>query len=104
MAYGKVLIGSHVISADVDVADESDPIKKATRTPSNDTVTVNGNKLELGTRRDGMARWNFVHFQNNRSSTADVFTAPKKTTSLLPQMIFALSSMKGQQKTPTPIL
>ena len=62
VAYGKVLIGSHVISADVDVADESDPIKKATRTPSNDTVTVNGNKLELGTRRDGMARWNFVHF------------------------------------------
>jgi len=75
VAYGKVLIGSHVISADVDVAD--DPIKKATRTPSNDTVTVNGNKLELGKRRDGMARWNFVHFLLEVPGS-DVFTTFNK--------------------------
>ena len=90
VAYGKVLIGSHVISADVDVADESDPVKKATRTPSNDTVTVNGNKLELGTRRDGMARWNFVHFLRNRSSISDVFTAPKKDDKLTAANDFTL--------------
>jgi predicted phage tail protein len=100
VAYGKVLIGSHVISADVDVADESDPIKKATRTPSNDTVTVNGNKLELGTRRDGMARWNFVHFQNNRSSTADVFTAPKKDDKLTAANNFRLEFGEGPTKDP----
>ena len=100
VAYGKVLIGSHVISADVDVADESDPIKKATRTPSNDTVTVNGNKLELGTRRDGMARWNFVHFQNNRSSTADVFTAPKKDDKLTAANNFRLEFNEGPTKDP----
>ena len=98
VAYGKVLIGSHVISADVDVADESDPIKKATRTPSNDTVTVNGNKLELGTRRDGMARWNFVHFQLNRSSTADVFTAPKKDDKLIAANNFRLEFNEGPTK------
>ena len=77
VAYGKVLIGSHVISADVDVADESDPLKKATRTPGPDTVTVNGNKLELGTRRDGMARWNFVHFLLEVPGS-DIFTTFNK--------------------------
>ena len=82
VAYGRVLIGSHVISADVDVADESDPIKKATRTPGNDTVTVNGSKLEFGTVLNNMARWNSVHFLLDRSSTADVFTAPKKDDKL----------------------
>ena len=71
MAYGKVLIGSHVISADVDVADESDPLKRATRTPGPDTVTVNGDKLEFGTRRNDMARWNSVHFLNDRSNHID---------------------------------
>ena len=67
VAYGKVLIGSHVISADVDVADESDPIKKFTRAPGADTITVNGDKLEFGTRRNNSARWNSVHFLNDRS-------------------------------------
>lgn len=71
VAYGKVLIGSHVISADVDVADESDPLKKVTRAPGPDTVTVNGNKLEFGTQREGMARWNNVNFLKDYSSTSD---------------------------------
>lgn len=83
VAYGKVLIGSHVISADVDVADESDPLKTTTRTPGADTVTVQGNKLEFGARRDDMARWNSVHFLNNRSNTAaDTFIDPKKDDEL----------------------
>jgi len=83
VAYGKVLIGSHVISADVDVADESDPLKKFTRSPGADTVTVQGNKLEFGARRDNMARWNSVHFRRNRSNTgADRFIDPKKDNEL----------------------
>ena len=99
VAYGKVLIGSHVISADVDVADESDPIKKATRTPSNDTVTVNGNKLELGTRRDGMARWNFVHFQLNRSGP-DIFTTFNKDDKITAANDFRLEFSEGPTKSP----
>ena len=73
VAYGKVLIGSHVISADVDVADESDPLKRATRTPGPDTVTVNGYKLELGRRTAEIesGRWNSLHFQNDRSNHLD---------------------------------
>ena len=73
VAYGKVLIGSHVISADVDVAEESDPLKTATRTPGPDTVTVNGYKLQLGTRTPEIesGRWNSLHFQNDRSNHID---------------------------------
>ena len=73
VAYGKVLIGSHVISADVDVADESDPLKKETRAPGPDTVTVNGYKLELGRRTAEIesGRWNSLHFQNDRSNHLD---------------------------------
>jgi predicted phage tail protein len=101
VAYGKVLIGSHVISADVDVADESDPLKTATRTPGADTVTVQGNKLEFGARRDDMARWNSVHFLNNRSNTAaDKFTDPKKDDELTAANNFRLEFSEGPTKDP----
>jgi len=96
VAYGKVLIGSHVISADVDVADESDPLKTTTRTPGADTVTVQGNKLEFGARRDDMARWNSVHFLNNRSNTAaDRFINPDKGEALTAANNFRLEFGDG---------
>jgi len=96
VAYGKVLIGSHVISADVDVADESDPLKTATRTPGADTVTVQGNKLEFGTLRDGMARWNGVHFLRDRSNPAfDRFTDPKEDDELTATNNFHLEFGEG---------
>ena len=101
VAYGKVLIGSHVISADVDVADESDPLKTTTRTPGADTVTVQGNKLEFGARRDDMARWNSVHFLNNRSNTgADRFTDPKGGDELTAANNFRLEFTEGPTKDP----
>ena len=101
VAYGKVLIGSHVISADVDVADESDPVKKATRTPSPDTVMLNGNKLEFGERRDNSARWNSVHFLNNRSNTsADRFIDPSKDDKLTAANNFRLEFTEGPTKDP----
>ena len=101
VAYGKVLIGSHVISADVDVADESDPLKTTTRTPGADTVTVQGNKLEFGARRDDMARWNSVHFLNNRSNTgADRFTDPKGGDELTAANNFRLEFSEGPTKDP----
>ena len=101
VAYGKVLIGSHVISADVDVADESDPIKKATRTPGPDTVMLNGNKLEFGERRDNSARWNSVHFLNNRSNTtADRFVNPTKDDELTAANNFRLEFTEGPTKDP----
>ena len=101
VAYGKVLIGSHGISADVDVADESDPVKKATRTPGPDTVMLNGNKLEFGKRRDNSARWNSVHFLNNRSNTsADRFVNPAKDDKLTAANNFRLEFTEGPTKAP----
>lgn len=100
VAYGKVLIGSHVISADVDVTDESDPLKKVTRTPGPDTVTVNGNKLELGTRRDNMARWNSVHFQNNRSNSGDIIRTIEKGDSRTFANNIRLEFTEGPTKDP----
>jgi len=96
VAYGKVLIGSHVISADVDVADESDPLKTATRTPGADTVTVQGNKLEFGILRDDMSTWNSVHFLRDRSNPAlDRFTDPKKDDELTAANTFHLEFGDG---------
>ena len=100
VAYGKVLIGSHVISADVDVADESDPIKKATRTPGPNTVQVNGNKLELGTRRNNMGRWNFVHFQLNRSSISDQMPTFNKGANIRFANNIRLEFTEGPTKSP----
>ena len=101
VAYGKVLIGSHVISADVDVADESDPLKKVTRTPGPDTIQVNGNKLELGTRRDNMQRYNNVHFQNARSSGSDVITTIEKGDKIRLANDIRLEFSEGPTKHPS---
>jgi len=45
VAYGKVLIGSHLLSADIAVADDSDPVSQAIKTPGADTVLVGGEKV-----------------------------------------------------------
>lgn len=45
VAYGEVLIGSNLLSATVDVADESDPLKAAVKSPGPDTVLFGGEKL-----------------------------------------------------------
>tara|TARA_Y100000004_G_scaffold189967_1_gene246366 strand:- start:1721 stop:2962 length:1242 start_codon:yes stop_codon:yes gene_type:complete len=100
VAYGKVLIGSHVISADVDVTDESDPIKKFTRTPGSSTMTVNGNKLEFGKRRDDSARWNRVKFQLNRSNSADKFTNIQRNDKKTAANNFRLEFTEGPTKDP----
>ena len=100
VAYGKVLIGSHVISADVDVADDSDPIKKFTRTPGSGTMTVNGNKLKFGKRRDDSARWNNVKFQLNRSSSADKFTNIERNDKKTAANNFRLEFTEGPTKDP----
>ena len=48
VAYGEVLIGSHLISANVDVADESDPLKTAIKNPGKGTIRVGGEELRFG--------------------------------------------------------
>ena len=45
VVYGEVLAGSHLLSARVEVADESDPLKAAIRNPGPNTVTVGGETI-----------------------------------------------------------
>ena len=52
VCYGKALIGSHIISADIQVTDESDPLNEWIRTPSPETMKVNGHKLPFGTFKE----------------------------------------------------
>lgn len=47
IVYGKALIGSHLISTDIEVVDESNPLMTSFEKPSNDTVRVNGQKIEF---------------------------------------------------------
>lgn len=48
VAYGKVLIGSQLLSANVEVTDESDPLQTAIRTPSSETIRIGGDPIGWG--------------------------------------------------------
>ena len=99
VAYGKVLIGSHVISADVDVADESDPLKKATRTPGIQTVTVNGEKLRNDRLVQDSGRWGFMHFQKDYTA-GDIFTTFNKGDKITFFNQIRLEFTEGPTKSP----
>ena len=45
IVYGKALLGSHLITTDVDVTNESDPLMTSFEKPSSSTVRVNGEKV-----------------------------------------------------------
>ena len=47
VAYGKTIIGSHIISADIETTDESDPLNTWIRTPTPETMRVNGEYLDF---------------------------------------------------------
>ena len=99
VAYGKVLVGSHVISADVDVADESDPLKKATRTPGIETVTVNGEKLRNDRRVQDSGRWGFIHFGRDYTG-GDIFRTFNKSDKITFENQIRLEFTEGPTKSP----
>lgn len=47
VAYGEVLIGSNLLSANVEIADESDPLRSSIKTPGPDTVLFGGERLSF---------------------------------------------------------
>lgn len=53
VVYGEVLAGAHLLSAYVEVADESDPLNTAIRDPGPDTMTVGGEELSGLTYANG---------------------------------------------------
>ena len=46
VVYGKALIGGHILSTNIEVANESDPLMKYIRPPSLDSVRLNGEELK----------------------------------------------------------
>lgn len=51
--YGRVITGSHLLAANLDITDESDKLKQATQLPSLDTLKVNGEELTRDLNRAG---------------------------------------------------
>ena len=64
VVYGRVITGSHLLAANLEVSDDSDPLKTTTQAPGVDTFRVNGDRVErelkecggLETRRVGRDR------------------------------------------------
>ena len=74
VAYGEVLIGSNLLSATVDVADESDPLKAAVKSPGPDTVLFGGEKLTYAISKSSgvkAARTNGYDFPGGDFSNLD---------------------------------
>jgi len=74
VVYGEVIAGSHLLSAKVEVTDESDPLKTAIKEPGPDTVTVGGEKISGLTYASGFRfrPWNdstIKSFSTNRQKT-----------------------------------
>ena len=47
VAYGEVLIGSNLLSANIEIADESDPLRTSIKTPGPNTVLFGGERLSF---------------------------------------------------------
>ena len=73
VAYGEVLIGSHLLSANVDVTDESDPLTTAIKEPGPDTMLIGGEKLGYSaTEASGLRsrRWEYSQVKFSPSISA----------------------------------
>ena len=59
VVYGEVITGSHLLSAKIEVTDDSDPLKTAIKEPGPDTVTVGGETISGLTYASGFRfrRW-----------------------------------------------
>ena len=73
VAYGEVLIGSHLLSANVEVTDESDPLKTAIKAPGVDTVLFGGEKLNyVFSTASGVKARRTHHFQATQNDEIKV--------------------------------
>ena len=51
--YGRVIAGSHLLAANLEVSDDSDPLKITTQTPGLNTFRINGEKVSLKLENHG---------------------------------------------------
>ena len=82
VAYGKVLIGSQLLSARIVVEDESDKLKKFIREPGPDTVLIGGEELEGLTYASGFRfrRWTHPIVKFKLQSSDGTGTANRRRT------------------------
>lgn len=80
LVYGKLLIGSHLLSAKVEVASESDPTGEFFTEPGPNTITINGEKVDnkfaslngLRTRTYNDDQVRIGNYSNKRRATAKI--------------------------------
>lgn len=77
VAYGEILIGSHLLSANVDVTDESDPLQTAIKEPGPDTIIVGGEKISgVLSSASGVQVASTNRFYTTNNSTRKVVNTP----------------------------
>ena len=73
VAFGKTLIGSHVLFADIHVTDDSDPLSPWVKKPSPDTMMVQGEKLgSVFQETSGMKSRMLAEYRGNPYSTSSI--------------------------------
>ena len=82
VAYGKVLIGSHLLSSRIVVEDESDKLKKFIRDPGPDTMLVGGEEISGLTYASGFRfrRWRDADVKFKKQSSDGLGTANRRRT------------------------
>ena len=74
VVYGTALVGSHLLSARVDVSDDSDPLKSAIKDPGPQTILVGGETVSGLTYAGGLRTRSWNHSLIKGASSANIRT------------------------------
>ena len=76
VVYGKALVGGHILSTNIEVSNQSDPLMKYIRPPNFNTVLLNGEKLEANyTNAGGVMARRYNGTTSNASGTQSYLTS-----------------------------
>jgi predicted phage tail protein len=104
VCYGKALCGSHLLSAEIEVSDESDPLRKYIKEPGIDTIQIGGDEVTGGFKRiDGLQTRSFKRYGKKGSGSApgSQTIVLNKTFSLVEGSKTDLSAFKSYGSTGT---
>jgi predicted phage tail protein len=98
VVYGEVIAGSHLLSARIEVTDESDPLKTAIRDPGPDTVTIGGEEINGVTYASGLrfARWSNNDIKSGELKSPEVLTLSNSNTIKLDRKDYETSDNKRE--------
>ena len=78
VVYGKALVGGHILSTNIEVSNQSDPLMKYIRPPNFNTVLLNGERLETHyTNAGGVMARRYNDTTSNASGTQSYLTSNK---------------------------